>query len=64
MLEKMNFNIIELEENYEKTRFDGIWIYSKPMFICMDLAPTAMNKNIKNYYEDVDEKEQLQRIKE
>ena len=27
-LERMNIVVVELDENYEKTRFDGVWRFS------------------------------------
>ena len=63
-LKKMNFKIIELDENYEKTNFDGVWIYNKPMQICLDLAPKAINKIMDNYYEELDEYQQTKRMEQ
>lgn len=63
-LKKMNFDIIELEENYEKTNFDGIWIYNKPMDICLSLAPNSTHKIMGKYYEEIDEDEKTYRMQQ
>lgn len=61
-LEKMNFEVVELAENFEKARFDGLWIYNPPMDICLDLAPITMKKFTDTYFEIIDKDEQEKRM--
>ena len=63
-LQKVNYNIIELEDNYQKTQFDGVWINSMPMQNCIDTAPKAMQYIIDNYVEILDDIEKEKRMKE
>jgi len=63
-LKKMNYTIIEMPENYDKTRFDGIWIYGMPMQNCIDTAPKAMQHIVDNYVEILPKDEKEERMKE
>ena len=63
-LRKMDFIVVELEENYDRTRFDGMWIYGKPMQNCIDTAPAVMKYIMDNYTEILPEEEKIRRMKE
>ena len=38
-MKRMNIVPIELEENFEKTRFDGVWLYNPVVQKNLDIAP-------------------------
>lgn len=61
---KMNYTIIELEDAYEKTNFDGIWIYNEPAAICKEIAPKTMKRLKENYFQFLSPKLQEQKMKE
>lgn len=61
-LHKMGYVIEEMPENHEKTRFDGIFMYGRPMQICLDTAPKAMQSLMDNFMEVLDEEEKIKRM--
>lgn len=61
---KMNYTIIELEDAYEKTNFDGIWIYNEPAVICKEIAPKTMKRLKENYFQFLSPELQEQKMKE
>lgn len=48
---KMNFNIIEMDENYDKSKFCGVWLNNQPAQICIDVAPNTFSKIINDHLE-------------
>ena len=38
-MKRMNIVPVELEENFEKTRFDGVWLYNPVVQKNLDIAP-------------------------
>ena len=60
----MNYTIIEIEDAYEKTNFDGIWIYNEPEVICKEIAPKAMQRLKENYFQSLPAKIQEEKMKE
>ena len=60
----MNYTIVEMENNYDKTTYCGIWIFGKPMQNCIDVAPKTMNHLIDHYVEILSNTEKEQRMKE
>lgn len=63
-LKKMNYRIIEMDENYNKTQFDGVWIYGMPVQECIDTAPKTMKHIIDHYVTILSEEEKENRMKE
>lgn len=63
-LQKMNFTIIEMEENYDKTKFCGVWLYNSPAQDCIDVAPQTFHHIIENYTQLLPEDKQIQLMKE
>ncbi len=63
-LKRMNFTVIEQEESFEKTAFDGVWINSMPVQECMDTAPVTMQKMIDQYIEVLDDRQKEMKMKE
>lgn len=62
-LKKMNFKIIEMSENHEKTKYCGVWLYNEPAKDCIDIAPKTMNKIIENDMTLLSPQEQELRMK-
>lgn len=66
-LEKMHYTIIELDDVFEKTIFDGVWIYNEPLDICKEIAPETMKKIKKQYIkllpQDMQEKKMQEWVK-
>ena len=50
-LVRMHVQIIETEENYEKTKFDGMWLFGNPRQDCVDTAPVICKDIMENYVE-------------
>lgn len=48
-LEKMNFTVIEMDENYSHTKYCGVWLYNKPAKDCLEIAPLTFHNIIENY---------------
>lgn len=63
-LRRMNYTIVEMENNYDKTTYCGILIFGKPMQNCIDVAPKTMNHLIDHYVEILSNTEKEQRMKE
>ena len=38
-LERMHVMWVEVEENHDQTRFDGVWLYNPPAPDCLEVAP-------------------------
>ena len=58
------FNEMTLEDAYEKTNFDGIWIYNEPAAICKEIAPKTMQRLKENYFQPLPAKVQEEKMKE
>ena len=63
-LQKMNYTIIELEDAFEKTTFDGVWIYNEPLDICKEIAPQTMQRLKEHYIELLPQNIQEKKMKE
>lgn len=63
-LVRMHVQIIETEENYEKTKFDGMWLFGNPRQDCVDTAPVICKDIMENYVEPLPEDEQIARMKD
>ncbi|MBQ2655120.1 MAG: hypothetical protein IJF95_00640 [Erysipelotrichaceae bacterium] len=61
-LKKMNMIPVEIEENYEKTRFDGPFRYQEIQAGNLRLAPEYFNKMAKEYIEVLAEEDQIKRM--
>lgn len=61
---KMNFEIIELEENYNQTKFDGVWLYNNPAQNCLETAPITFKNIQDNYVMLLDEEEQIKKMQD
>lgn len=63
-LKKMHFEIVEMPEHHEKTCFDGIFWYTKPPQICLEVAPHTMGKLVSEHLEMLREDEQVARMQQ
>lgn len=63
-LQKMNMVPVEIEENYEKTRFDGTFRYLPISKSNLLLAPAVYQEMNKNYIEILPAEEQKKRLTE
>lgn len=63
-LTKMNFNIVEMKENYDKTKYCGVWLYNPPFKDCLKIAPITFNNIEKNYTHLLSEEKQLDLMQE
>lgn len=61
-LKKMNFEIVELDENYDKCKFDGPFEYTKPSISNLNLAPKYFNYFKDNYYKEIPQEEIEERM--
>ena len=48
-LKKMNFEIIEMSENYNKTKYCGVWLNNQPVRECIELAPHTFHDIVENH---------------
>lgn len=62
-LEKMNYTIVEMEQNYEKTEYCGVWLHNLPSQECMSLAPKTMNDIVENHVHLLSPDEQINKMK-
>ena len=62
-LQKMNYTIVEMEENYSKTKYCGVWLNSYPAKDCIDVAPNTFHDIIENYIHLLTEEEKVQSMK-
>lgn len=63
-LQKMNFTIIEMEENYNKTNYCGVWLNNPPANDCVTLAPKTFSNIIENHTHLLSKTEQVANMKE
>lgn len=63
-LQKMNYTIIELDDAFEKTTFDGVWIYNEPLDICKEIAPQTMQKLKEHFIQLLPQDIQEKKMKE
>lgn len=63
-LEKMHFHVIEMDENYEKTKYCGVWLYNYPAKECIDVAPQTFHQIIANDMCLLSNEEQIAQMKE
>ncbi|WP_028043194.1 hypothetical protein [Candidatus Stoquefichus massiliensis] len=63
-LQKMNFTIIEMPENYSYTKYCGVWLNNYPSQDCIDVAPYTMKKIIENDIHLLSESEQLHHMQQ
>ena len=63
ILKKLNFEIVELEENFERTKFCGFSLYQPQPARNAKLAPKRFVENAKGFFEEhtQQEKENLMR---
>lgn len=61
-LKRMNMVPVELEENYEKTRFDGVFQFSNVSESNLKLAPKYFSKLQEEYIEVIPPEEQKERM--
>lgn len=64
LLQKMNVDIVEQEENYEKTNFCGVTLYAPAPKRNLNLAPKRFIENAQGKFIPHTKEEQLQRMKE
>lgn len=64
LLRKMNVAVVEQAENYEKTQFCGISLYSHPPKRNLDLAPKRFVENAKGKFIPHTKEEQLKLMQE
>ena len=60
----MNMVPVEIEENYEKTKFDGVFRYQNVSQSNLDLAPKFFNRIQNEYIEVIPKEEQKQFMEE
>lgn len=63
-LERMNLVPVELEENYEKTQFDGVWRYNPVLQKNLDVAPVYFEKVAETGLTLIPKEEQAARMQE
>lgn len=63
-LRKMNYTIIEMEENYNKTQYCGVWLNNNPAQECLTVAPHTFHDITENYIHLLSEEEQLKNMQE
>lgn len=61
-LKKMNFKIVEMDDNFDQTKYCGVWLNNNPSKECIELAPHTMNDIIENHIELLSEKEQIEKM--
>lgn len=61
---KMNYTIIEMDENYSQTKYCGVWLNNPPVQECVDVAPTTFEAIIKNDLHLLSEEKQIQKMKD
>jgi hypothetical protein len=64
LLRKMNVDVVEQEENYEKTQFCGISLYAPPPKRNLDLAPKRFVENAKGKFIPHTKEEQFRLMQE
>lgn len=64
LLQKMNVDIVEQEENYEKTQFCGVTLYAPAPKRNLNLAPKRFLENAQGKFIPHTKEEQLKRMKE
>lgn len=64
VLKKMNYTIVEMEENHEHTNFCGIWLNNLPAQNCVAVAPKTFNNIIENDVVLLSLEEQTQRMED
>lgn len=62
-LKKMNYTIVEMEENYDKTKYCGVWLYNTPAKDCIEVAPKTLHTIIENDIHLLSMEEQVKRMK-
>lgn len=63
-LKKMNYTIVEMEENYDKTKYCGVWLHNTPAKDCIEVAPKTLHDIMENHIHLLPEKEQVKCMKE
>lgn len=63
-LQKMNFKIIEMEDNFSQTKFCGVWLNNEPAIDCIEIAPKTFHHILKNYTHLIPEDEQIKNMQE
>lgn len=48
-LKRMRYTIIEMDENYSKTTYCGVWLNNAPAKDCVEIAPKTFEKIVKNH---------------
>lgn len=61
---KMDYTIIELEDNYDKTKFCGVWLNNPPAKDCIEIAPNTFKDIIDNYLELLSTDQQKSKMEE
>lgn len=61
-LRKMNYQMIEMPVNFEKTTYCGIWLNNEPVPICVEVAPKTFREITENYTNLLPEDQQQQRM--
>lgn len=63
-LKRMNYTIIEMEENYSKTTYCGVWLNNPMANDCVELAPKTFSKITKNDLNLLSLEDQNKRMKQ
>ncbi|MFV0395705.1 MAG: hypothetical protein ACK5LC_15180 [Coprobacillaceae bacterium] len=56
---KMNFTIMEMEENYDKTKFCGVWLNNEPAKDCIEVAPKTFSNILEKHTNLLPQEEQV-----
>lgn len=62
-LKKMNYTVVEMEENYDKTKYCGVWLHNPPAKDCLEVAPKSLRDIMENYIHLLSEEEQVKCMK-
>lgn len=63
-LNKMNYQVIEMADNYEKSVFCGVWRYNRPAQDCFEVANKTFSEIEKKYIQLLPEDKQIEKMQE
>ena len=63
-LKKMNYTIVEMEENYDKTKYCGVWLNNPPAKDCVEIAPKTFHDIIENHLHLLSQEEQVRQMQQ
>ncbi len=63
-LARMNYTVIEMENNFDKADFCGVWRNNTPAKICIEVAPKTFSAIIENHIRIMPVEKQVEMMKE